>query len=39
MELSRITTLDEEGGRIVAIGQDDTASDDALRAQALCELL
>ncbi len=36
MELSRITTLDEEGVRIVAIGQDDTASDDALRAEALC---
>ena len=33
---ARITTLDEEGVRIVAIGQDDTASAEALRAEALC---
>ena len=36
MEPSRITALDEEGVRIVAIGQEDAASGNALRAQALC---
>ena len=39
MELSGITALDEEGVRIVAIGQEDAASGDALCAQALCQLL
>ena len=39
MKLSRITALDEEGVRIVAIRQEDVASDDTLRAQTLCQLL
>jgi len=36
LELSRITALGEEGVGIVAIGQEDATSSDALRAQALC---
>ena len=39
MKLSRVTALDEEGVRIVAIGQEDAASDDALRPETMCELL
>ena len=36
LELSRITALDEEGVRIVAIGQEDAASGDALRLETMC---
>jgi hypothetical protein len=36
VELSRITALDEEGVRIVAIGQEHAASGDALHAETLC---
>jgi hypothetical protein len=39
VKLSRVTALDEEGVRIVAIGQEDAASDDALRPETMCELL
>ena len=39
MELPCITALDEEGVRIVAVGQKHAASGDALRAEAVCELL
>jgi hypothetical protein len=39
VELSRITALDEEGVRIVTIGQENAASGDALRPQTMCELL
>ena len=39
MKLSRVTALDEEGVWIVAIGQEDAASDDALRPETMCELL
>ena len=35
MELSRITTLDEEGVGIVALGQEDAASGDALRPETM----
>jgi len=35
LELSRITALDEEGVRIVTIGQEHAASGDTLRAQTL----
>ena len=39
MKLSCITTLDEEGVRIVALGQKHATRSDTLRAQALCQLL
>jgi len=39
VKLSRVTALDEEGVRIVAIGQEDAASDDALQPETMCELL
>ena len=39
MELSCITALDEEGVRIVALGQEYAASGDALRAETLGESL
>jgi hypothetical protein len=39
LELCCITALDEEGVRIVAFGQEHTASGDALRSETLCELL
>jgi hypothetical protein len=35
LKLSRITALDEEGVRIVSIGQEDEASGDALHAETL----
>src|SRR5207302_4310050 len=38
LELSGIATQDEEGVRVVAIGQEHTARGDALRAETLCEL-
>ncbi len=37
--MSCFTALDEERVRIVALGQENAASGDALRAQTLCELL
>jgi hypothetical protein len=39
LELSCITALDEEGVRIVALGQEYAASADALSSETLCELL
>jgi len=39
LELSCVTTVDEEGVWIVAFGQEHTASGDALRTETLCELL
>ena len=38
-ELCSITTLNEEGVRIVAIRQEDAASGDALRPETACESL
>ena len=39
MELSRIAALDEERVWILALGQEDTPSGDALHPETLCELL
>lgn len=39
LELSGIATLDEEGVRIVAFGQEHTASGDALRSETLGQSL
>ena len=39
MKLSRITALDEERVWILALGQEDTPSGDALHPKTLCELL
>jgi len=37
LELSRVTTLHEEGIGIVARGQEDAARGDAFRAEAMVE--
>jgi len=39
LKLFCVTALDEEGVRIVAIGQENAARGDALRVQTLCQLL